>query len=210
MWIPKIGYVYWWVIIGSTMKKCYKCSKNKDLTEFYKDKSRWDGKKPLCKECSTIDILQYNKTHKEEQKIYDLMYNIKNKELKRQKWKINYQNNKEVLKKLSYKKNKCKGYGVYMLFHKPTQYYYIGEGWLYVRRMGHFSTLKRGVNGWGHIQKIYNKYPNVDEWEFKVLKKWEHMNKDEGLYFERLLINEGIRNNPKKLLNKNISGIKQM
>ena len=205
------------------MKKCYKCSKNKDLTEFHKDKSRWDGKKPLCKECSLIDSNQYNKRFKkdrlnyqnhynkrfrEEKKIYETMYNIKNKELKKQKRKINYQNNKESINEMNLKFNRSEGYGVYMLFHKPTQHYYIGEGLLYVRRLGHFSKLKRGVNEYGNIQKIYNKYPNVDEWEFKVLKKWEHMNKDEGLYFERLLINESIRNNPKKLLNKNISGLR--
>tara|TARA_R110001606_G_scaffold367770_1_gene523414 strand:+ start:834 stop:1433 length:600 start_codon:yes stop_codon:yes gene_type:complete len=193
------------------MKKCYKCSKNKDLTEFGKDKSRGDGKKPLCKECVKIDSHQnYYIRTKEERSSHNSEQYQNNKDKIKQKSKIKYQNNKEVFKKISYNQRISEGYGVYMLFHKPTQHYYIGEGWLYSRKTIHLSSLIKGKNTFGNIQKTYNKYPNVDKWEFKVLKKWEHINKDEGLYFERLLIDKGIRNNPKKLLNKNISGVRKI
>lgn len=37
------------------MKKCYKCNQIKDSSDFYKNKSKWDG---LCTECKTCQ-----KTH---------------------------------------------------------------------------------------------------------------------------------------------------
>ena len=33
------------------MKNCYKCQAVKPFSEFYKDKSRGDGKQPVCKTC---------------------------------------------------------------------------------------------------------------------------------------------------------------
>lgn len=33
------------------MKKCYKCFREKDESEFYKDKSRSDGLQAWCKLC---------------------------------------------------------------------------------------------------------------------------------------------------------------
>lgn len=33
------------------MKTCYKCLKNKDLTEFQKDRNKKDGVRPICKTC---------------------------------------------------------------------------------------------------------------------------------------------------------------
>ena len=33
-------------------KKCYKCKEDKDVSKFYKDKTRRDGYNNICKECS--------------------------------------------------------------------------------------------------------------------------------------------------------------
>lgn len=35
-------------------KRCKKCGKEKDLTEFHKDKSKKDGRKNICKSCLSV------------------------------------------------------------------------------------------------------------------------------------------------------------
>jgi superfamily II helicase len=60
------------------MKKCNKCLIEKELIEFYKDKSKKDGLKTICKEC---------------QKNY---INL-NKEYILERGKKYYQNNKEKI-----------------------------------------------------------------------------------------------------------------
>ena len=94
------------------------------------------------------------------------------------------------------------GYGVYTLTHLPTQCYYVGEGKIYDRRTAHFSLLKRGLNDCGLLQEHYNKHPNIDDWEFKVIRQWGFYNKDEGRYFEDILIKEGFDKHSVKILNK--------
>jgi hypothetical protein len=41
------------------MKRCYACKQIKELSEFYKDKSRCDGHKADCKECSTAKVYKW-------------------------------------------------------------------------------------------------------------------------------------------------------
>ena len=52
------------------IKKCYKCGKNKPLTEYYKCKKRKDGHRAGCKECSnkTLAALK-KKPRKKRQKL---------------------------------------------------------------------------------------------------------------------------------------------
>lgn len=48
------------------MKLCHKCSNNKPILEFYKDKSRNDGLSPYCKSCTKIQRHQYYSGNKEQ------------------------------------------------------------------------------------------------------------------------------------------------
>ena len=73
------------------MKKCSKCKKEKELTEFYKDKSKKDGLKSWCKECHLEDSRKresrYNETRKK--------YREEHREESREKKKKYYKKNKE-------------------------------------------------------------------------------------------------------------------
>ena len=181
------------------------------LSEFAKSKFSKDGLQYKCKDCTK----QYYQDNKEAIDEYRKQYDQDNKESKLEHYKQYYQDNKESIAqyRLDNKEDiteyqrqlyMSEGYGVYTLTHLLTQCYYVGEGQLYKRRIAHFNDLKRGKNKCGHIQEHYNKHPNIDDWEFKVLKKWEHINKDEGLYFENILIKEGLDKHSAKILNKKV------
>lgn len=45
--------------LGGIMKRCYKCDKEKDKSEFSKNKKKSDGLSSMCKECNK----QYQKNH---------------------------------------------------------------------------------------------------------------------------------------------------
>lgn len=44
------------------MKKCNKCEISKELTEFYRDKRRKDGRTGQCKECRSVYFKEHSKT----------------------------------------------------------------------------------------------------------------------------------------------------
>ncbi|MCK5605415.1 hypothetical protein KAR91_26220 [Candidatus Pacearchaeota archaeon] len=46
------------------IKSCYKCGREKPLTEFYKCRTRKDGYQPLCKQCQNDYIRIYQRTEK--------------------------------------------------------------------------------------------------------------------------------------------------
>ena len=95
---------------------------------------------------------------------------------------------------------RSEGYGVYILTHLPTQCYYVGVGWIKGRKFSHFSRLKRNISNSKGLQNQFNKYPNLDDWEFKVIKSWKHKN-IKGKEIEDKLIREGFSNNSAKTLN---------
>ena len=47
-------------------KFCPKCSTEKPITEFYRDKSRGDGREGYCKLCSAIRKEHYYEEHRDE------------------------------------------------------------------------------------------------------------------------------------------------
>jgi hypothetical protein len=46
-------------------KICSKCNEEKEVCEFYKNKDRFDGKRPECKVCSNKQSILYNQKNKE-------------------------------------------------------------------------------------------------------------------------------------------------
>lgn len=61
------------------MKKCYKCKKEKNKNDFYKNKHQPDGLRGECKKCSYIITSQYQKNNPEKMKATDLRYRLKHK-----------------------------------------------------------------------------------------------------------------------------------
>tara|TARA_R110000737_G_C14325001_1_gene440397 strand:- start:49 stop:597 length:549 start_codon:yes stop_codon:yes gene_type:complete len=182
------------------MKHCHKCNISKPLSEFYKDKTMKDGLQNKCKECEK----QYYQDNKESRLEYQNQYTQDNKEAI-DKYNNQYrEDNKEAITEYQRQLEMSEGYGVYTLTHLPTQCYYVGEGKIYDRRTAHFSLLKRGKNKYGLLQEHYNKHPNIDDWEFKVIRKWDEINKEAGLEVENKLIKWGFDNAPKEILNKTL------
>jgi hypothetical protein len=83
------------------MKKCYRCGEEKEITEFYKDKSRKDGLCNRCKDCSRE--LDKSDTKKES----DKRWKMNNKEKVSQIRKRHYNKHRDTIleKSSEYKKN---------------------------------------------------------------------------------------------------------
>ncbi len=77
------------------MKKCYSCSIEKDLCDYHKDKSRPDGHRAICKECSLLKNKIYHRDNKSKIKERKSIYRDNNKETLLLKHKIYYKNNKD-------------------------------------------------------------------------------------------------------------------
>ena len=165
------------------MKYCNPCNTNKSLSEFSKSKVTKDGLQTRCKEC----IKQHRQDNKESIGEYQKQYSQDNKEYK-----------SVAIKEL----HMSEGYGVYTLTHLPTQCYYVGEGQIHNRRSNHFSTLKKGENKCGLLQEHYNKHPNIDEWEFEVIYKFDDYDKETGRELEAFIIEESREKYPTQILNK--------
>jgi len=69
------------------MKKCITCEEVKELSEFYNEKRRKDGKKSVCKDCCKIKTKQWIEKNKE-----------RYQKVARENGKVYYKNNKESIK----------------------------------------------------------------------------------------------------------------
>jgi hypothetical protein len=78
------------------MKKCTTCKEVLEETEFYKDKSRYDGLDCHCKKCNSIKHKKYVEKNKEKVKLNDKKSYEKNKEKRLKYAKDNYSRTKEV------------------------------------------------------------------------------------------------------------------
>ena len=76
------------------MKKCSNCKEEKDYSEFVKCKSNKDGFQYACKSCRKV----YRENSKEDSKIYQKEYRIKNKDKLFEKAKIYRKKNSEKIK----------------------------------------------------------------------------------------------------------------
>jgi len=61
-------------------KICSKCNEEKEVCEFYKNKDRFDGKRPECKVCSNKQSILYNQKNKEKVNKIKQKYVDNNKE----------------------------------------------------------------------------------------------------------------------------------
>tara|TARA_B110000211_G_C13840930_1_gene447848 strand:- start:154 stop:672 length:519 start_codon:yes stop_codon:yes gene_type:complete len=169
------------------MKKvCSTCNISKPLSEFSKNKAFKDGLSYRCRKCDNLYCQQYHQKNKNTRAEYDKNYNKKNKKV------ID-----EYMKEL----HMSEGYGVYKLTHLPTQYFYIGEGQLYQRRFRHLRDLKTGKNKCGLLQEHYNKHPNINEWQFEVIYKFDDYDKETGKELEAFVIEESREKYPTQVLN---------
>lgn len=92
-------------------KTCSKCSINKELCEFNKNKLSKDGHKPYCRECQKIDTKIYKSKNKEKIKESSKQYFIKNSDRIMKVHDEYRTNNIEKIKerqKKYYKNNKTK------------------------------------------------------------------------------------------------------
>ena len=99
---------------GIDLKKCNKCQTERLVSEFHKDKSKEDGLRTICKECTKIYHKDYEIQNKEYRKNYSIV-NKSRKALNNKIWRLanegynqNYYRayraaNRERLKELSRK-----------------------------------------------------------------------------------------------------------
>lgn len=50
-------------MLNTKIKHCYKCQSKKDVSEFYRDKSKHDGLEGLCKKCSNAKKNAWSKAN---------------------------------------------------------------------------------------------------------------------------------------------------
>lgn len=62
------------------MKYCYKCKEEKSLDNFGSDRSRYDGKHPICKTCSRAYQAEWRDKNKDKRKATVDKYRLANRE----------------------------------------------------------------------------------------------------------------------------------
>lgn len=87
------------------MKVCSKCKLNKDVSDFYKDKSKKDNLQNICKVCAKDQAKKYYQSNKEKIAKTSKVYYQNNKD-KIQDYYINNRQNKLIYHKLHYQANK--------------------------------------------------------------------------------------------------------
>lgn len=71
------------------IKKCTDCKQSKDLSEFYKNRARYDGIENRCKECTKVRNKEYRGENKDYLKDYKAKYYQANKERENARYKRN-------------------------------------------------------------------------------------------------------------------------
>ncbi len=169
-------------------KECRNIGVLLPLSSFSIDKNSPDGRNYKCSNCCRRRVAQYYVDNTEERK------------MKAKETHANNPHRAENDKKL----RMSEGYGVYLLIHIPTQKYYVGEGMIWERKSSHLRDLEKGKNTYGKLQEHYDKDPCISDWEYRVIRKWDEVNKDEGKKIETKLIKWGFDNVPKEILNKTL------
>ena len=84
-------------------KICSKCKEEKEVCEFYNNKSKFDGKRPECKVCSNKQSTLYNQKNKEKVNEIKQKYVDNNKEKVKQSKKEWFDKNPNYQKEWAYK-----------------------------------------------------------------------------------------------------------
>ena len=90
------------------MKKCFKCTKDKELNEFYNNKNSKDGKTDACKSCCSNYSKKWYGNNIEKHNNHVIIYQNQNPEVKKKASKKWNKNNREYFKiynKEQYKNN---------------------------------------------------------------------------------------------------------
>jgi hypothetical protein len=98
------------------IKICSKCKEEKGICGFYKNKTRFDGKRPECKMCSNKQSILYNQKNKKKVNIIKQKYVDNNKEKVKQTKKDWFDKYPEYKKKY-YNKN------INNILEKSKKYY---------------------------------------------------------------------------------------
>ncbi len=82
-------------------KVCSKCGEEKELEKFVKDKTRKNGRRGICRKCTTLKSIKWNKNNPEKVKVYrELPFNRARKNAReKERWKKNpekYRERKKV------------------------------------------------------------------------------------------------------------------
>lgn len=82
-----------------SQKNCYKCKQTKSTFEFGSDKSRYDGKQPVCKACVRLIGAEYRANNKEKRKAIVDKYRAANREKCNLATKLSNQKHPETQRK---------------------------------------------------------------------------------------------------------------
>jgi hypothetical protein len=161
------------------MRKCSKCGIERPLTEFHKDKSKKDGRKPSCKTCRNHQNAKWYVQNKEKVKQYSAEYcaNPENKE-RRKQYGAEYYANPENKEKISknraerYVRNKGKQPAcIYEIKNVLSNKTYIGEttrGEL--RWKEHLCDLRGNRHQNRDLQQDFNKH-GEEAFEWSIIKE---------------------------------------
>ena len=78
-------------------KKCPKCKKDKELSEFYANKHTKSGLASWCKDCGKKKMTEYHKEHREKHNNYQAEYRLRNLETIKAKKREYRENHREKL-----------------------------------------------------------------------------------------------------------------
>lgn len=82
------------------MKVCTKCNSDKELSEYYKDKSKKDGLSSSCKSCKNKQNIEYQATNKESKAEYDKNRRTVNRETINKKKRDYYHSTGKYVEKI--------------------------------------------------------------------------------------------------------------
>lgn len=157
------------------MKICITCKIEKDINEFTIDNSKPDGRYSTCKEC----LKEKRKLKKEEKRIYDINYRIKNNKILKEKKRI-YQksipNHVRAYHNRKYRQNHKEKFNEWQLkYIEENKYKFV-----YRALLNNFM-VRCGKNKNDSAFKIlgydYNKFKQRIETNFKEGMSWKNHGK---------------------------------
>lgn len=155
-------------------KICSKCKEEKEVCEFYNNKSTLDGKRPECKSCSNRQSYLYNQKNKEKINIIKQKYVDNNKEkviqskkewftknpTYRNEWVVNKYNNDPLFRLINIMRARTRlFFKSKNLKKKNTTFQIIGcspeflKEYLETQFLNGMSWDNQGLDGW-HIDHI--------------------------------------------------------